>query len=193
MVIFTGNGNFTTKLNRVFDTTPTGIVQCFSALNIFLSITASLGNALILVALPKISSIHPPTKLFFRCLAVTDLCVGLVVQPLYTYNIISLVTKMNENVLHYIYEVCGVSSVSLYAISVLTLTAISADRLLALSMGLRYRHVVALRRVRVVIICIWLIGSSAGIIRLWRVDISLHKVTVIVTLSLVTSFFFVTR
>ena len=73
------------------------------------------------------------------------------------------------------------------------LTAISADRLLALSLGLRYRHVVALRRVRVVIICIWLIGSSAGIIRLWRVDISLHEVTVIVTISPVISFFCYTR
>ena len=189
MAIFTGNDNFTSKLNQMFDTTSTGIVECFAALNIVLSITASLGNALILIALQKLFSLYPPTNLFFRCLAVTDLCVGLIVQPLYTINIISLVTKMNENVLHYIYEACGVSSVSLYAISVLTLTAISVDRLLALSLGLRYRHVVTLRRVRVVIICIWLIGSSAGIIRLWRVDLSLHEVTVIVTLSLVISFF----
>ena len=189
MVIFSRNGTFRSKLNQAFDTTPTGIAECFSALNIFLSITASLGNALILIALQKISSIYPPTKLFFRCLAVTDLVVGLIVQPLYTISIISLVTKMNENVLHYIYEACGVLSVSLYAISVLTLTAISVDRLFALSLGLRYRHVVTLTRVRVVIICISLIGTSAGIIRLWSVDISLREVTVIVTLSLVVSFF----
>ena len=156
MAIFTitGDGNFTSKLNRVFGTTPTGTVEFFSALNIVLSITASLGNAFILIALQKVSSIYPPTKLFFRCLAVTDLCVGLIVQPLYTINIISLVTKMNENALHYIYEACGVSSVSLCAISVMTLTAISVDRLLVLLLGLRYRHVVTLRRVRAVIICI---------------------------------------
>ena len=49
-----------------------------SSLNIFLSITATLGNVLILVALRNVSSVHPPTKLLLRCLAVTDLCVGLI-------------------------------------------------------------------------------------------------------------------
>ena len=49
-----------------------------------------------------------------------------------------------------------------YGVSVLTSAAISVDRLLALLLGLRYRHVVTLRRVRVVIICFRLIGASLG-------------------------------
>ena len=53
-----------------------------SAVNIFLSITAFLGNFLILVALNKETSLHPPSKLLYRCLATTDLLVGLVNQPL---------------------------------------------------------------------------------------------------------------
>ena len=52
-------------------------------LNIPLSITAFLGNVLIIVALQKVSSIHPPSKLLLGCLASTDLCVGLITQPLY--------------------------------------------------------------------------------------------------------------
>ena len=69
----TGDGNFTSrKLNQVVV-----IRNIFSALNIFVSITASLGNALILVALHKVCSIYPPKKGFFRCLAVSDLCVDL--------------------------------------------------------------------------------------------------------------------
>ena len=67
----------------------------FSALNIFLSILAAVGNALILNALNNVSSVHPPTKLFFRCLAVTDLFVGLFVQPLYATYIMSRVIKIN--------------------------------------------------------------------------------------------------
>ena len=47
-----------------------------AVLNAFLSITAFLGNVLVLVALRKESSLHPPSKLLFRSLAVTDLCVG---------------------------------------------------------------------------------------------------------------------
>ena len=50
----------------------------FSAVNILLSI---LGNCLILVALRKESSLHPPSKLLYRCLATTDLLVGLVNHP----------------------------------------------------------------------------------------------------------------
>ena len=53
----------------------------FSAVNILLSITAILGNSLILVALHKESCLHPPSKLLYRCLAATDLLVGLVTQP----------------------------------------------------------------------------------------------------------------
>ena len=52
-------------------------------LNILLSITASLGNTLILIALRKVISLHSPTKLLFQCLAITDLGVGLISQPLY--------------------------------------------------------------------------------------------------------------
>ena len=69
--------------------TPAGVGIFITALNIFLSIFATLGNALILVALRKVSAIHPPTKLLFRCLAVTDLCVGLISQPLYVYYILT--------------------------------------------------------------------------------------------------------
>ncbi|CAH3129445.1 unnamed protein product, partial [Pocillopora meandrina] len=53
-----------------------------SAVNIFFSLTAFFGNSLIFVALHKISSIHAPSKLLYRCLATTDLLVGLVSQPL---------------------------------------------------------------------------------------------------------------
>ena len=55
----------------------------FSAVHILLSITAFLGNTLILVVLHKETSLHPPSKLLYRCLATTDLLVGLVNQPLY--------------------------------------------------------------------------------------------------------------
>ena len=58
------------------------VFRFFSALNIFLSIVASMGNALTLGSLHKESSLHPPTKRLFRCLAVTDLCVGVIIQPL---------------------------------------------------------------------------------------------------------------
>ena len=180
-------------LNQTLDGLPAGIVEFFSALNIFLSITASLGNALILVALPKVSSIHPPTKLFFRCLAVTDLSVGLILQPLYAINIMSHITNMSVIVSYCVYEVREVLSSVFCTISLLTSTAIAVDRLLALLLGLRYRHVVTLRRVRVVVICCCLICASLGCVRVWRRDIASKGISVVIMLSLVTSVFCYTR
>ena len=40
--------------------------------------TAFIGNAVILIAFYKESSLHPPSKLLLRCLAAADLCVGLI-------------------------------------------------------------------------------------------------------------------
>ena len=175
----TGDGNFP-LFHKVFSTPPE--VLSFSALNIFLSITASLGNALILIALHKVSSIYPPTKLFFRCLAVTDLCVGLLVQPFYATFLLSGIREVSKNVVNILsWILCGVS--------LLTSTAISVDRLLALLLGLRYRHVVTLKRVRVVIICFWVIGASLGSIRWWREDITFMLASIVLTLSLLTSIF----
>ena len=65
-----------------------GELVVLSVVNTFLSITAFLGNALILVALRKDASIHPSSKLLYRNLAITDLCVGTV-----SYTHLTLPTK----------------------------------------------------------------------------------------------------
>ena len=194
MANITGEGNYTSKLNQALGpASPAGMLEFFSALNIFLSITAAVGNALILIALKTVSSVHPPTKLFFRCLAVTDLCVGLIVQPLYATYIMSRVIKMNVNVLYHVYEVCVASSYILCGVSVVTSTAISVDRLLALLLGLRYRHVVTLKRVRVVITCFWLIVASSGFLWVWRRDVANMTNSVGLIFCLATSIFCYTK
>ena len=116
-----------------------------SAVNILLSITATLGNSLILVALHKESSLHPPSKLFYRCLATTDLLIGLVTQPLYATYWMSLVHE-HWSLCRYSNYATGVTGYVLCLVSLLTLTAISVDRLLALLLGLRYKKIVTLRR-----------------------------------------------
>ena len=78
-----------------------GELTFLSALHIFLSITAFLGNTLILVALHKETSLHPPSKLLFRNLAITDLCVGVIAQPLAVTYLTSVAKrKMGYLLLH---------------------------------------------------------------------------------------------
>ena len=156
------NTNGTSVIAKI----PSGVWVSLIALNIFLSIFAFLGNVLILIALRNVSSIHPPTKLLFRCLAITDLCVGLLGQPLYVYVVyITIYLDIGNRIVELDYVYLFITYV-LVAVSVLTSAAISVDRLLALLLGLRYRHVVTLCRVRVVIACVWFIAvSNASLFR----------------------------
>ena len=128
-----------------------------SALHIFFSITAFLGNTLILVALHKETSLHPPSKLLYRNLAITDLCVGIIVEPLYVAYWTSVVNK-RWNICHYTSLAMGFWASTLCAVSLLTSTAISVDRLLALLLGLRYRQVVTFRRTCITVTGFWILS-----------------------------------
>ena len=160
MMNISEHGNFSTSdhLHWVIYQTPS-FVFIFS-LNIFLAITATLGNTLILIALRKVSSIHPPTKFLLRCLAISDFCVGVIVQPLLAAFLVEIasgkwpILYLTLNIFNFIF--CGFSFA--------TATAISVDRLLALVLGLRYRHTVTLRRVRCLVVCFLLTGILNGFI-----------------------------
>ena len=116
-----------------------------AALHSFLSITAFLGNTLILAALHKETSLHPPSKLLYRNLAITDLCVGIIAEPFYVTYLTSVVNE-RWDICSYAYWAVTYSGLTLCTVSLLTLAAISVDRLLALLLGLRYRQVVTYRR-----------------------------------------------
>ena len=134
----------------------------FAAVNIFFSITAFVGNSFILIALHKESSLHPPSKLLYRCLATTDLLVGLVSQPL---SASSWMLSAHEHWIpcRYASTATFITSHVLCGVSLLTMTAISVDRLLALLLGLRYRHIVTLKRTYIVVVTFWVLSSVAAL------------------------------
>ena len=157
-----------------------------SVLNIFLSVTAFLGNALILVALRKESSLHPPSKVLLRSLATTDLCVGLIAEPLTAIYWMSLLNE-HWNICRLISAAVYITSTVLCEVSLLTTTAISVDRLLALLLGLRYRQVVTLRKIRVIVITFWIVSAVFSTAYFWNVVTILFFIVVVVSLCLVTS------
>ena len=138
-----------------------------SVLNTFLSITAFLGNTLILVALHKESSLHPPSKLLLRSLAITDLLVGIIVEPLNVAYLMSVRSK-RWDICYNVYVALLLASYILCAVSLLVLTAISVDRLLALWLGLRYRQVVTLRRAYIAVIVMWVLPIVATTSYIWN-------------------------
>ena len=128
-------------------------------LNSFLAITATLGNAVILAALSKELSLHPPSKILLRSLALTDFFVGIMVEPLF---VVFLMTAKDENVnLCLLVNAAGLFiSLPLFYVSLFTVTAISVDRLLALTLDMRYREVVTFKRVLAIVICLWIVSFT---------------------------------
>ena len=133
-------------------------------MNALLSIIASLGNTLILFALHKESALHPPSKLLFRCLALTDLLNGCISQPLYILYLVSLLTKHQDwrgDLCLYSATFNNITTNTLCLVSLLTSTAISIDRLLALNLGLRYRQVVTFKRTSLVLLFLWVVSIGS--------------------------------
>ena len=157
-----------------------------AVLNIFLSLTAILGNSLILVALRKESSLHPPSKLLYRNLATTDLLVGLVTHPLsVTYRISSIYKQWN--LCRYSRSAGYLSSYALCGVSLLTMTTISVDRLLALLLGLRYKRIVTLKRTYVIVATVWVSSGVAALCYILNKRIVFWFLYIIVPLCLVIS------
>ena len=157
----------------------------FSAINILLSITATLGNSLILAALHKESSLHPPSKLLYCCLATTDLLVGLVTQPVAAAYWMSLVHE-HWSLCRYTRDVGYITGFTLCGVSLFTMTAISVDRLLAMLLGLRYKEIVTLRRTYITLAIVWVVCLIAGLfahldhrITFWCSPISISSCLVI--------------
>ena len=68
-------------------------------------------------------------------------------------------------------ELCGpilgisfLLGVVLFGVSLLTLTAVSVDRLLALLLGLRFRNIVTSRRILAAVICFWILNIAIAVL-----------------------------
>ena len=157
-----------------------------SALNILFSIIALMGNVLIFVALPKVSSLHPPSKLLFGCLASTDFSVGLISHPLFVTFIFA---PEHSKLCYYSTILANTIGFIFSGVSLLTITAISVDRLLALMLRLRYRQVVTLRRVWFLVVFVWLFSTGFSITMLYKRRIAETITSVIMLSCLLTSIF----
>ena len=161
-----------------------------SAVNITLSITAFLGNILIIIVLKRVSSLRPASKLLLGCLASTDLCVGLITQPLFVAYIMSTEHSL---LCYYLYILFERLSIILGGVSVSTLTAISVDRLLALLLGLRYKQIVTLRRVQSYVVISWVFSIVTTLTLSFDERIVLSITCTATVLCIVTSIFCYTK
>ena len=126
--------------------------------------------------------------MLFRWLTSNDLCVGLITQPCFVAFVTSDV-KEKLNVCQVTGDLVHISGAILCGISLGTLTAISVDRLLALQLGLRYRQVVTLTRVRAFVVVSWVVFSSLSMLYFLNPQVFMITLCVNILLCLVGSTF----
>ena len=158
----------------------------FASVNILLSITTFLGNSLILVALHKESALHAPSKLLYRCLATTDLLDGLIAQPLYVTCWMSVVHE-HWTLCYYAETAAYIIGSALCGVSLLTMAAISVDRLLALLAGLRYKEIVTLNSVCIIIANFWVLCLVASLCAIFERRIIVLCAQILIPFSLLIS------
>ena len=135
-------------------------------INVLLSLSATFLNCAVIFVIWKTRSLHTPSNIFVVGLAVSDLAVGLVVQPLFVATIMSGFRREFSTYCR-LRLTMETISLSVSGASFLTLTIISVERLLALRLHLRYQAVVTCKRAVVCLGCIWLHTSVWALCRFW--------------------------
>ena len=102
-----GNESQTDSLR--YNSYPETIVIINCGLNVPLIFTSIAGNALVLAAILRTPSLHSPSTVFLCFLAVSDLLVGFVTQPVYIADQLILNQFLYKAVLTLITSTCGVS------------------------------------------------------------------------------------
>lgn len=131
------------------------VLICVVDAAIFLS--ASLGNILILVSLRKSQAIHSPSKALFSSLALSDLAVGLIVAPLH-FGLTLAVVQDNPSLYCLFFAPTTAAGYTMASVSTLTAVAVAVDRYLAFCLRIRYRHLVTVNRVVLLLSLVWITG-----------------------------------
>ena len=133
-------------------------------INSFLSYTATMMNIVTIHAMRK-TSLPKPLKSLLLSLAVSDLGVGLLVQPFY---ICLLIKRLQQNISScHVYNVFSMIVSLFFTASFLGVVAISVDRFLAIHLHLRYQELVTHKRAVAVVISIWLFSVLLMIMPFW--------------------------
>ena len=138
-------------------------ILAFCVLHFTFSLVATLGNLLVIRALIKASTIPANVRKMFISLAFSDLAVGLLPQLMdaIIYAVVWKMASGGDNLAFLCPTVLSVLSYFLYSLivaSFLNVTVIAGDRLLAISLHLRYQELVTARRLTTVLVSVWIIS-----------------------------------
>lgn len=132
----------------------TSAIYVLVAVNAILSLTATITNPLIILAILKTPKLHTPSNVLLCSLALSDLGVGVVVQPMFIVFLTSTSLSMS---------VVKTTTFLFAGASFFTMTAITIDRYLALALHLRYQIIVTNKRTLILTVTIWIASLLVAI------------------------------
>ena len=130
-----------------------------AVINSILACMTVIGNILILTSLRKTTRVHTASKALYCSLALSDLGVGVFVQPLFVVRLLVGKEGLIDlcRIMGTIVNVAGVISVG---VSLQTLSVISVDRVLAIRLKMRYKEVATVSRIRAILAICWFFSTS---------------------------------
>ena len=155
---------FDIHLDQTNATLTDKIIACF--LNSVFSIATCIGNSVILYVIWKTQELHSPSSVLLFCLASSDLLVGLICQPSFVGLKIAELGN-DSNVYCTLIIIQAISSWTTSGASLLTLSAVSIDRLLAVTVHLRYNTIVTVPRVIQTVVCLWVFSIIVVLLKFW--------------------------
>ena len=160
----------------------------FCVFNAYLSYTATMLNIVAIYAIRKTSSLSKNLKTLLLSQAVSDLGVGLLVQPM----VVAQVMNSNRNSeTRLIPTKLLIFATNLFIFATLfSVTALCADRFLAIHLHLRYQELVTNKRVAAVVVSIWATSALISLIRLFLpMQIMYVSFVIIISACIITATF----
>ena len=134
-------------------------------LNAVSTFAATVGNSIVLISVWRTLSLRRmPSYVLLSGLAVSDLGVGLVVQP--SWILVTTAKIQGKCLFSGMREILELLAIYLFLVSFLTLTAMGVDRFLALRFHLRYLEIITVKRVYFVLGIIWAISGTFPV---WKI------------------------
>lgn len=131
-----------------------------TTINALLMAISIFGNALVLTAIWKTPSLRSPSTIFLSSLAVSDLLVGFIVQPVF------IATFQRFELGSALFLISNVMTLSVCGVSISTMTAISVDRFLALYFHMRYPNFMSIKSAIYTSTTLWFLGIVFSGVRL---------------------------
>ena len=145
------------------DFTPSLVLNC--VVNSFLSYATVMLNIVLIFALRRTSSLPKTLKALILSVAVSDIGVGLLVQPLYIARLLMEIKNTNHHWNETYEDVVRTIGRTLGYVSFFGVTTISVDRFLAIHLHLKhqelltYQEFVTYKRVVAAVILSWLLSA----------------------------------